>query len=383
MNFISPPYRNKKKLLIVFGTRPEALKCFPVARAALARPDLVTEICVTAQHREMVDSVINLTGMPVDYDLNAMQPGQTLFDVTTRVLTGMEAVLEQSKPDIVMVQGDTTTAMAAALAAFYKRIPVAHVEAGLRSHNIDSPFPEELNRRIAGDIATWHFAPTSEARDNLLAEGKDPSHIFVTGNTVIDTLLYFSDRVDTDLPLNAELASRFPFLDTGKKLILVTGHRRENHGGGIERICTALKVLATRGDVQIVYPVHPNPQVRNVVQAQLEGVPNIFLIEPQDYLPFLYLQKHSYLVLTDSGGVQEEAPSLGKPVLVLRENTERPEGVAGGTARLVGTDVNLIVSNATRLLDDPAAYRGMAERHNPYGDGRASARILKELLRDV
>lgn len=383
MNFISHPYRNKKKLLIVFGTRPEALKCFPVARAALARSDLVTEICVTAQHREMVDSVISLTGMPVDYDLNAMQPGQTLFDVTTKVLTGMDAVLEQSKPDIVMVQGDTTTAMSAALAAFYKRIPVAHVEAGLRSHNIDSPFPEELNRRIAGDIATWHFAPTSEARDNLLAEGKDHTRIFVTGNTVIDTLLYFSDRMDADLPLNAELASRFPFLDANKKLILVTGHRRENHGGGIERICTALKVLATRGDVQIVYPVHPNPQVRGVVEAQLAGVPNVFLIDPQDYLPFLYLQKHSYLVLTDSGGVQEEAPSLGKPVLVLRENTERPEGVAGGTARLVGTDVDLIVSNATRLLDDPSAYRGMAERHNPYGDGRASARILKELLRDV
>lgn len=383
MNFISPPYRNKKKLLIVFGTRPEALKCFPVARAALARADLVTEICVTAQHREMVDSVINLTGMPVDYDLNAMQPGQTLFDVTAKVLTGMEKVLEQSKPDIVMVQGDTTTAMTAALAAFYKRIPVAHVEAGLRSHNIDSPFPEELNRRIAGDIATWHFAPTTEARDNLLAEGKDPGSIFVTGNTVIDTLLYFSDQMDADLTLNAELAARFPFLDARKKLLLVTGHRRENHGGGIERICTALKVLATRGDVQIVYPVHPNPQVRGVVEAQLSGVPNIFLIEPQDYLPFLYLQKHSYLVLTDSGGVQEEAPSLGKPVLVLRENTERPEGVAGGTARLVGTEVDLIVSSATRLLDDPSAYRSMAERHNPYGDGRASARILKELLRDV
>jgi UDP-N-acetylglucosamine 2-epimerase len=383
MNFISQPYRNKKKLLIVFGTRPEALKCFPVARAALENPHFVTEICVTAQHREMVDSVISLTGMPVDYDLNAMQPGQTLFDVTAKVLTGMEKVLEQSKPDIVMVQGDTTTAMTAALAAFYKRIPVAHVEAGLRSHNIDSPFPEELNRRIAGDIATWHFAPTSEARDNLLAEGKDPSRIFVTGNTVIDTLLYFSDRVDTDLSLNTDLASRFPFLDASKKLLLVTGHRRENHGGGIERICTALKVLATRGDVQIVYPVHPNPQVRSVVESQLANVPNIFLIDPQDYLPFLYLQKHSYLVLTDSGGVQEEAPSLGKPVLVLRENTERPEGVAGGTARLVGTDIDLIVSNATRLLDDPSAYRGMAERHNPYGDGRASARILKELLRDV
>jgi UDP-N-acetylglucosamine 2-epimerase len=381
MNFISQPFLEKKKLLIVFGTRPEALKCFPVARAALARPDLVTEICVTAQHREMVDQVIKLTGMPVHYDLDAMRPGQSLFDVTNKVLVGMETVLEQSKPDIVMVQGDTTTAMAAALAAFYKRIPVAHVEAGLRSHNIDSPFPEELNRRIAGDIATWHFAPTTEARANLLAEGKDASRIFVTGNTVIDTLLHFSDQVDTDKSMNAGLAAGFPFLEVGKKLILVTGHRRENHEGGIERICTALKVLATRGDVQIVYPVHPNPNVRRVVEAQLGGVPNVFLIEPQDYLPFLYLQKQSYLVLTDSGGVQEEAPSLGKPVLVLRDNTERPEGVAAGTARLVGTQVDLILSNANRLLDDPAAYRGMSEQHNPYGDGRASARILEELLR--
>jgi len=381
MNFISQPFLEKKKLLIVFGTRPEALKCFPVARAALARPDLVTEICVTAQHREMVDQVIKLTGMPVHYDLDAMRPGQSLFDVTNKVLVGMETVLEQSKPDIVMVQGDTTTAMAAALAAFYKRIPVAHVEAGLRSHNIDSPFPEELNRRIAGDIATWHFAPTTEARANLLAEGKDASRIFVTGNTVIDTLLHFSDQVDTDKSMNAGLAAGFPFLEVGKKLILVTGHRRENHEGGIERICTALKVLATRGDVQIVYPVHPNPNVRRVVEAQLGGVPNVFLIEPQDYLPFLYLQKQSYLVLTDSGGVQEEAPSLGKPVLVLRDNTERPEGVAAGTARLVGTQVDLILSNANRLLDDPAAYRRMSEQHNPYGDGRASARILEELLR--
>ncbi|WDQ99246.1 UDP-N-acetylglucosamine 2-epimerase (non-hydrolyzing) [Devosia sp. J2-20] len=381
MNFISQPFLEKKKLLIVFGTRPEALKCFPVARAALARPDLVTEICVTAQHREMVDQVIKLTGMPVHYDLDAMRPGQSLFDVTNKVLVGMETVLEQSKPDIVMVQGDTTTAMAAALAAFYKRIPVAHVEAGLRSHNIDSPFPEELNRRIAGDIATWHFAPTTEARANLLAEGKDASRIFVTGNTVIDTLLHFSDQVDADKSMNAGLAAGFPFLEVGKKLILVTGHRRENHEGGIERICTALKVLATRGDVQIVYPVHPNPNVRRVVEAQLGDVPNVFLIEPQDYLPFLYLQKQSYLVLTDSGGVQEEAPSLGKPVLVLRDNTERPEGVAAGTARLVGTQVDLILSNANRLLDDPAAYRGMSEQHNPYGDGRASARILEELLR--
>lgn len=381
MNFMSPVARNKRKLLIVFGTRPEALKCFPVARAALANPAFVTEICVTAQHREMVDQVINLTGLPVDYDLNLMQPGQTLFDVTARVLLGMQEVLEQSKPDIVMVQGDTTTAMSAALAAFYKRIPVAHVEAGLRSFNIDSPFPEELNRRIAGDIATWHFAPTTQARDNLVAEGKNPSRVFVTGNTVIDTLLHFSDVLDADASLSEALGAGFPFLDQSKKLILVTGHRRENFEGGIERICTALKVLATRGDVQIVYPVHPNPNVRSVVEAQLGNLPNIVLIEPQDYLPFLYLQKRSYLVLTDSGGVQEEAPSLGKPVLVLRENTERPEGVAAGTAKLVGTDIELIVSNVTRLLDDGQAYRGMAEQHNPYGDGTASTRIVEELLR--
>ncbi|HEV2518035.1 MAG TPA: UDP-N-acetylglucosamine 2-epimerase (non-hydrolyzing) [Devosia sp.] len=384
MNFHSPRERpRRQRLLIVFGTRPEALKCFPVAQAALASPYFDTQICVTAQHREMVDQVIALTGLPVDYDLDVMSPGQTLFDVTSKVLLGMAEVLDQAKPDIVMVQGDTTTAMTAALAAFYKRIPVAHIEAGLRSHNIDSPFPEELNRLIAGNIATWHFAPTIEARDNLVAEGKDPSRIFVTGNTVIDTLLHFSGTLDKDARLSAELAARFPFLDSTRKLILVTGHRRENFDGGIERICTALKVLATRGDVQIVYPVHPNPNVRNVVGAALGGVPNIHLIDPQDYLPFLYLQKQSYLVLTDSGGVQEEAPSLGKPVLVMRENTERPEGVAAGTARLVGTDIAEIVQNATRLLDDPAAYRGMAETHNPYGDGRASARIVEELSRHV
>lgn len=384
MNFHSIPERPRRpKLLIVFGTRPEALKCFPVAMAAIESRYLDTEICVTAQHREMVDSVIALTGMPVDYDLDVMSHGQTLFDVTVKVLKGMEAVLERSQPDIVMVQGDTTTAMTAALAAFYKRIPVAHIEAGLRSHNIDSPFPEELNRLIAGNIATWHFAPTAEARDNLIAEGKDKSRIFVTGNTVIDTLLHFSGAIDADDVVSAELAARFPFLDASKKLILVTGHRRENFDGGIGRICTALKLLATRGDVQIVYPVHPNPNVRGVVEAELGQTPNIHLIDPQDYLPFLYLQKRSYLVLTDSGGVQEEAPSLGKPVLVMRDNTERPEGVAAGTARLVGTDIDKILANATRLLDDSTAYRGMAERHNPYGDGRASVRIVEELLRQV
>jgi UDP-N-acetylglucosamine 2-epimerase len=380
MNFISQfPLPQPKRLLIVFGTRPEALKCFPVAQAAQAHPGFVTQICVTAQHREMVDKVVALTGMPVDYDLNIMSAGQTLFDVTNRVLKGMEDVLERARPDIVMVQGDTTTAMAAALAAFYKRIPVAHIEAGLRSHNLQSPFPEELNRLVVGNIATWHFAPTEEARHNLIAEGKDAARIFVTGNTVIDTLVHFSSALDADATLTASVAAPFPFLDPSKKLVLVTGHRRENFDGGIDRICAALKVLATRGDVQIVYPVHPNPNVRDVVQAKLGGVPNIFLIAPQDYLPFLYLQKRSYLILTDSGGVQEEAPSLGKPVLVMRENTERPEGVAAGTARLVGTDVERILFNANRLLDDGESYRAMAETHNPYGDGRASARILEEL----
>jgi UDP-N-acetylglucosamine 2-epimerase len=384
MNFNPPPKRSaKQRLLVVFGTRPEALKCFPVARAAFAHPDFITEICVTAQHRDLLDQVIELTGLPVHYDLNVMQPGQTLFDVTARVLLGMADVLEKAKPDVVMVQGDTTTAMAAALAAFYKRIPVAHVEAGLRSHNVNSPFPEELNRRIAGDIASWHFAPTAAARDNLVAEGKDPSRIFVTGNTVIDTLLHFSKAIDADRRMRLELASRFPFLDPRKKLVLVTGHRRENFDGGIDRICTALKVLATRGDVQIVYPVHPNPNVRGVVDAALAGVPNIHLIDPQDYLSFLYLQKQSYLLLTDSGGVQEEAPSLGKPVLVMRDNTERPEGVAAGNARLVGTDVETILFNANSLLDDETAYRSMADRHNPYGDGQASVRIVEELARHV
>lgn len=381
MNAVSHPrLPSRRKLLIVFGTRPEALKCFPVARAALAHPGFTTEICVTGQHREMVDQVIELTGLPVHYDLNIMQPGQTLFDVTSRVLLGMAGVLEKAKPDVVIVQGDTTTAMTAALAAFYKRIPVAHIEAGLRSHNINSPFPEELNRKIAGNIATWHFAPTTEARDNLIAEGKAANTIFVTGNTVIDTLLHFSSEIDADKLMNAKLAARFPFIDPTKKMILVTGHRRENFDGGIQRICTALKALSARRDVQIIYPVHPNPNVRSVVEAEIGTVPNIHLIDPQDYLPFLYLQKQSYLVLTDSGGVQEEAPSLGKPVLVMRENTERPEGIAAGTARLVGTDIEKILANANSLLDDESVYRGMAERHNPYGNGQAASRIVEELL---
>ena len=313
-SFSNPKLPPRQRLLIVFGTRPEALKCFPIARAALARTDCVTETCITAQHRDMVDQVIELTGLPVHYDLNVMQPGQTLFDVTVRVLQGMAEVLERARPDVVIVQGDTTTAMAAALAAFYKRIPVAHVEAGLRSHDINSPFPEELNRKIAGSIATWHFAPTEQARANLLAERVEPEKIIVTGNTVIDTLLHFSAEIDADTALRSRICGHFPFLDPTRKMILTTAHRRENFDGGIQRICAALKTLASRPDVQIVYPVHPNPNVRSVVGAELESVRNIHLIDPQEYLPFLYLLKRSHLVLTDSGGVQEEAPSLGKPV---------------------------------------------------------------------
>lgn len=374
---------SKRRLLIVFGTRPEALKCFPVAHAALTHQGFHTEICITAQHREMLDQVIELTGLPVHYDLDIMRPGQKLAEVTSRILLGMAEVLDKAEPDIVVVQGDTVTAMGTALAAFYRQIPVAHIEAGLRSHNIQSPFPEELNRKIVGEIASWHFAPTTAARDNLLAEGKRQDRIVVTGNTVIDTLLHFSEKLDADPAMRAGFAERFSFLDSSKKLIVVTGHRRENFDGGIDRICGALKVLAARGDVQIVFPVHPNPKVRQVVMAALGDTADIHLIEPQDYMAFLYLQKRSYLVLTDSGGVQEEAPSLGKPVLVMRDNTERPEGVAAGTARLVGTDVAKILHHVRLLLDDEGAYRVMAGQHNPYGDGFASTRIIEELLRDV
>lgn len=372
-----------KRLLIVFGTRPEALKCFPVANAALNHPGFETQICVTAQHREMLDQVMELTGLPVHYDLDIMRAGQTLADVTSRVILGLTDIFDKVQPDIVVVHGDTTTAMGAALAAFYKRIPVAHIEAGLRSHDIHSPFPEELNRKIVGEIAHWHFAPTISARDNLLREGKSCDRILVTGNTVIDTLLHFSKALDSSPAMTASLDERFSFLDDRKKLILVTGHRRESFDAGLERICTALKGLAERGDVQIVYPVHPNPKVRQVVQRALEDAENIHLIEPQDYMAFLYLQKKSYMILTDSGGIQEEAPSLGKPVLVMRDNTERPEGIAAGTACLVGTEIEKILHHANRLLDDGGAYRTMAEQNNPYGDGSASIRILEELMRHV
>jgi UDP-N-acetylglucosamine 2-epimerase (non-hydrolysing)/UDP-N-acetylglucosamine 2-epimerase (hydrolysing) len=368
------------RLLTVFGTRPEALKCFPVARQAELDPGIDARICVTGQHRDMLDQVIDLTGLTVDYDLDVMQSGQTLSDTTARILTKMAPILEDAKPDYVLVQGDTTTAMTVALAAFYKRIPVGHIEAGLRSHDIYSPWPEELNRKVIGDIAKLHFAPTEQARKNLLAEGKPHGDVFVTGNTAIDTLMHFSQWIDESPERKEMLAARFPFLETDKKLILVTGHRRENFDGGMERVCDALTALAARGDVQIVYPVHPNPNVREPVFRLLEKVAGIHLLDPQDYLPFLFLLKAAYIAITDSGGVQEEAPALAKPVLVMREKTERPEGVEAGTALLVGTDAAKIVAEATKLLDDSVAYDGMCLQHSPYGDGHASQRIIKELL---
>ncbi len=366
--------------MITFGTRPEALKCFPVVREASSCEQLDTYLCVTAQHRDMLDSVLRLTGMDVQFDLDVMRSGQTLYETTSRVLTGMEDVLDRVKPDYVLVQGDTTTAMAAALAAFYRKINVGHIEAGLRSGNIYSPWPEEMNRKIVGDIAELHFAPTAMARDNLMREGKPESKVFVTGNTAIDTLLHFSSQIDLKRELEAQFASQFSFLRDGKRLLLVTGHRRENFDGGLDRICLALRRLAEREDVEIVYAVHPNPNVQRVVDAILRDVPRVHLIPPQDYLPFVYLMKRAHVMLTDSGGMQEEAPSLGKPVLVLRENTERPEGLAAGTAKLVGTDVRCIVESTLQLLNDEEVYRQMSQRHNPFGDGRAGQRIVQELL---
>jgi UDP-N-acetylglucosamine 2-epimerase len=364
----------------VFGTRPEALKCFPVVRAASACEGIEVTVCVTAQHRDMLDSVLRLTGMKPDFDLDVMRPGQTLYETTSRVLTGMEGVLDRVTPDYVLVQGDTTTAMAAALASFYRKIKVGHIEAGLRSGDNYSPWPEEMNRKIVGNIAALHFAPTTRARDNLLAEGKSSKQVFVTGNTAIDTLLHFSSEIEFRDGLRDELSSQFPYLRSDKRLIVVTGHRRESFNGGLERICAALKQLAMRGDVQIAYAVHPNPNVQRIVESVLANVPSIHLLQPQDYLPFIFLLKQARLVLTDSGGIQEEAPSLGKPVLVLRENTERPEGIDAGTAKLVGTDVDAIVHSANHLLDDERAYARMGKSHNPFGDGKAGRRIVLELI---
>jgi len=369
-----------KKILIIFGTRPEAIKMAPIIKLLELQANVKIKTCVTAQHRKMLDQVLDLFEIKPDFDLDLMKPGQELTDITANVLLGMRNIFKQWQPDWVLVHGDTTTAMAASLAAFYAKIPVAHVEAGLRTKNIYSPWPEEMNRRLVGRIATLHFAPTETARSNLMAEGCLDKTIFVTGNTVIDSLLGFVDKIKNDKILNQKLSERFSFLQPGKRLILVTGHRRENFGQGFDDICNGLRKIAERSDIEIVYPVHLNPNVQEPVHRILGGQPNIHLMEPLDYLPFVYLMNRAHILLTDSGGIQEEAPALGKPVLVMRENTERPEAIAAGTARLVGTNESRIVEECKRLLDDDQAYEYMSRASNPYGDGKAALRIVEALI---
>jgi UDP-N-acetylglucosamine 2-epimerase (non-hydrolysing) len=363
------------KVLAVFGTRPEAIKMAPVVRKLVEAPDAEIAVCVTAQHRQMLDQVLQLFEIVPEFDLDLMKAGQDLYDITSSVLTGLRDVLRSVRPDLVLVHGDTTTTLAASLAAYYERIPVGHVEAGLRTGDIYSPWPEEINRKLTGAITTLHFAPTARSRDNLLAENVPSARIVVTGNTVIDALLGVVERLRSDKHASSELRERFR-LDPNKRLVLVTGHRRESFGGGFERICAALARVAQRPDVQVVYPVHLNPNVKGPVEERLGSLDNVRLIAPQDYLPFVYLMDRADVIVTDSGGVQEEAPSLGKPVLVMRDTTERPEAVDAGTVRLVGTDEDLIVAETFRLLDDKAAYQAMSRAHNPYGDGLAAGRIL-------
>lgn len=364
-----------KKVMVVFGTRPEAIKMAPVVDALKATPGIETIVTVTAQHRQMLDQVLDLFGIVPDEDLNAMLPGQTLAGLTSRILQGMDEVIARRKPDIVLVHGDTTTTLATSMAAFYNRTPIGHVEAGLRTGNLYSPWPEEANRKLTGSLTALHFAPTERSRSNLLAEGIRQEGIHVTGNTVVDALLTVVDKIRTQPGLERSLAEKFPFLDPDRRLVLVTGHRRENFGSGFEQICQALKAIAARGDTQVVYPVHLNPNVQEPVRRILSSESSVHLIEPLDYLPFVYLMSRAHLIVTDSGGVQEEAPSLGKPVLVMRDTTERPEAVEAGTVKLVGTDMATIVSETNRLLDDKTAYDRMSHAHNPYGDGQASIRI--------
>jgi len=369
------------RILSIFGTRPEAIKMAPVIRALAAEPAIDSRVCVTAQHREMLDQVLELFDIRPDHDLNIMRSGQDLAHVTQAVLLGLGDVFDAEKPDRVLVHGDTTTTLAASLAAFYRRIPVGHVEAGLRTGDRYAPFPEEINRKLTDGIADLFFAPTDMAAENLRKEGADAAGISVTGNTVVDALLGIAEDLRTNAPKRQEMDARFDFLSGDKRLILVTGHRRENFGEGFENICRALAELAARADVEIIYPVHLNPNVQEPVNRLLSGHNNIHLAAPMDYLPFVYLMDRCHLVITDSGGIQEEAPSLGKPVLVMRDVTERPEALAAGTVKLVGTDGDAIVRETALLLDDDAVYNTMSRAHNPYGDGQASGRIVREILR--
>lgn len=370
-----------KKILLVFGTRPEAIKMAPLAISLKALKDeFETKVCVTGQHREMLDQVLSLFELEPDFDLNLMKPGQTLADITSGVLTGLNEVFDTWLPDVILVHGDTATTFAASLAAYYHKVQVGHVEAGLRTGDIYSPWPEEANRQLTSVLTQYHFAPTQNSYDNLIKENIDATNIVITGNTVIDALLTVKEKVETDQEMQARFAQQFDFLDASKKLILVTGHRRENFGQGFEDICLALANIAQKNpEVQIVYPVHLNPNVQKPVNELLSGIDNIKLIEPQDYLPFVYLMNKSYLILTDSGGIQEEAPSLGKPVLVMRDTTERPEAVSAGTVKLVGTNPVVIEDSVMELLENENLYKKMTEAHNPYGDGTACQQIINFL----
>ncbi len=382
-----------KKVMLVFGTRPEAIKMAPLVKEFQKQPKRVeTVVCVTGQHREMLDQVLKIFDIKPDYDLNIMKQGQDLYDVTARVLTGMRDVLKEVKPDVVLVHGDTTTSTAAALAAFYQQIPVGHVEAGLRTHNIYSPWPEEMNRLLTGRLATYHFSPTPLSRNNLIKESVDDRNIIITGNTVIDALYWVVDKIKNNKELDNELEdilSKAGYdvnrLNNGKKLVLITGHRRENFGDGFINMCTAIKDLTVKyPDLDFVYPMHLNPNVRKPIHEvfgeNLSGLKNMFFIEPLEYLSFVYLMEKSSIVLTDSGGIQEEASGLGKPVLVMRDTTERPEALDAGTVKLVGTDYNKIVNEVSSLIDDKAAYEKMSKAVNPYGDGLACGRIVNALL---
>ena len=367
-----------KKVLLIFGTRPEAIKMAPLVKEFEKYNDkFETRVCVTAQHREMLDQVLDFFEIKPDYDLNLMKPGQNLFTLTADVIVSMKPILEDFKPDYVFVHGDTTTSTAAALASFYAGVKVCHVEAGLRTHNKTSPFPEEINRQLTGRLADFHFAPTEKAKQNLLSEGTDPSTIYITGNTVIDALLYSKDKVEEVVDNQIEYLKSI--IDETKDLILVTGHRRENFGEGFINICKALKQLAVEQNVQIIYPVHLNPNVKEPVHSILGNFSSIHLIDPLAYPAFVWLMKKSKIIITDSGGVQEEAPSLGKPVLVMRDTTERPEAVEAGTVILVGTNTDEIIKQATILLTNDDIYNKMSKAHNPYGDGKTSMRIVNEI----
>ena len=375
----------KKKILIVFGTRPEAIKMAPLVKAFQQHTDsFETKVCVTAQHREMLDQVLDLFEITPEYDLDIMKPGQDLYDVTSNVLLGLRSVLSDFKPDVVFVHGDTSTTFAASLAAFYQQISVAHIEAGLRTGDIYSPWPEEANRQLTTQVTAYHFAPTTTSQANLLKENVNEESITVTGNTVIDALFLALEKIKSNKQLEGNIIDHLKTLDyeleNDKKIILVTGHRRENHGQGFINICTALKEIAVRNPrIDIVYPVHLNPNVQKPVKELLSGIDNVYLIEPLQYEQFIYMMDQSYFIITDSGGVQEEAPSLGKPVLVMRDTTERPEALAAGTVKLVGTDTQLIIKEAQKLIDDQEAYEYMSKASNPYGDGNACQKIVEYL----